>query len=287
MDLNQNKIKWNLIDGIFIGSQSIVAGKIPTFIEWDRSLSDLTRPTFYSHGDMFGDIKTPYEQSYGLLFESYGIVPNYYKQIKKFEDRFKYIFTYHPRLLSENPDKYKFIPAYGIWIGGTHDAGKIEITAKTKLLSIIASDKRWTPLQEWRQQCAQFIKRENLGDSYGKSVDNPVASTYEGLAPYMFSIVSENIAIDNYFTEKILNCFAVGTIPVYIGCRNINQFFNSDGIIYPPINCKSQEEFKTFLQILTPDLYESKKSAIIDNYNKCLEFEIVEDYLYKNYNAIL
>lgn len=48
---------------------------------------------------------------------------------------------------------------------------------------------------------------------------------------YMFSIIIENNSVDNYFTEKLLNCFAVGTVPIYLGCPNIGEFFNRNGII--------------------------------------------------------
>ena len=34
-----------------------------------------------------------------------------------------------------------------------------------------------------------------------------------------------------YFTEKLLDCFATGTIPVYLGAPDIGKVFNIDGII--------------------------------------------------------
>ena len=44
----------------------------------------------------------------------------------------------------------------------------------------------------------------------------------------MFSVCIENDVYDTYFTEKILDCFATGTIPIYKGTKNklVIQTFN-------------------------------------------------------------
>jgi hypothetical protein len=36
----------------------------------------------------------------------------------------------------------------------------------------------------------------------------------------------------NYITEKILNSYASGTIPIYWGCPNISDYINMDSILY-------------------------------------------------------
>jgi hypothetical protein len=46
-----------------------------------------------------------------------------------------------------------------------------------------------------------------------------------------FGIVIENVSHRNYFSEKILDCFLLRTIPVYWGCSNIGDFFDMDGIV--------------------------------------------------------
>ena len=46
-----------------------------------------------------------------------------------------------------------------------------------------------------------------------------------------FNIAIENSVHNNYFTEKVLDCFLTRTIPVYYGCPNIGNWFDIDGII--------------------------------------------------------
>lgn len=47
----------------------------------------------------------------------------------------------------------------------------------------------------------------------------------------MFHIVVENCGINDYFSEKIFDCFATMTVPIYLGCPNIGDYFDVRGII--------------------------------------------------------
>ena len=42
---------------------------------------------------------------------------------------------------------------------------------------------------------------------------------------YMFTIAIENTSHDHYFTEKIVNPFMYHTIPLYWGCKKIEEYF--------------------------------------------------------------
>lgn len=48
----------------------------------------------------------------------------------------------------------------------------------------------------------------------------------------MFNIAIENSTLTNYFTEKIIDCFYTHTIPIYIGCSNIGEYFDRRGILF-------------------------------------------------------
>jgi len=41
----------------------------------------------------------------------------------------------------------------------------------------------------------------------------------------------ENIQKDGYITEKIINAFYSGAIPIYWGATNVNEFFNKKAFI--------------------------------------------------------
>ena len=42
---------------------------------------------------------------------------------------------------------------------------------------------------------------------------------------YMFTIAIENTSHEHYFTEKIINPFFNNTIPIYWGCKKIEEYF--------------------------------------------------------------
>jgi hypothetical protein len=75
----------------------------------------------------------------------------------------------------------------------------------------------------------------------------------EGLEDYRFSFAIENCCYDYYFTEKLLDCFLTGTVPIYIGCERIGDIFNSDGIIFL--------DDKIDIAKFNKELYESKKRS--------------------------
>ncbi|MFZ2948079.1 MAG: hypothetical protein WA003_01220, partial [Desulfuromonadaceae bacterium] len=48
---------------------------------------------------------------------------------------------------------------------------------------------------------------------------------------FQYHIAIENVCQNNYFSEKIVDCFVTKTIPIYIGCKNIGNFFDERAII--------------------------------------------------------
>lgn len=60
---------------------------------------------------------------------------------------------------------------------------------------------------------------------------NPIENKITALQDYRFSIIIENEKIDNWFTEKIIDCLMTGTIPVYWGCPNIGDYFDTRGFV--------------------------------------------------------
>ena len=63
----------------------------------------------------------------------------------------------------------------------------------------------------------------------------------------------ENCIHDYYYTEKILDCFVTGNIPIFRGCKSIHKFFDTRGIIF----WNTLDELDEILNTLSPELYES------------------------------
>lgn len=50
--------------------------------------------------------------------------------------------------------------------------------------------------------------------------------------PYRFALVMENSKIDGYITEKIINAFLAGTVPIWYGTREVFRVFNHKAFVY-------------------------------------------------------
>jgi hypothetical protein len=134
---------------------------------------------------------------------------------------------------------------------------------------MISSNKAFTEGQQTRLNWMERFKDQV--DIYGRGI-NPIDNKEDGLCDYMFSVVIENGVYESYYTEKILDCFATGTIPVYLGSPDIGEHFNKDGII------DLSEEFD-----VSEEIYQSKLDAIVENLEKVKELEVLEDFIYINY----
>jgi hypothetical protein len=270
---------YNLIDGDFAHDLYSVAGQKSSFIKWDRKRTNPENPTFYTHGTITS-VNTPKEKSYAWIFESQAIQPDPYKRVVPIVDKFNLVFTHSSKLLN-NHSNTRWIPGGGIWVGGTYGKGEIAIKEKNKMCSIVSSNKDWCELHKLRLEIVENFKNHNNVDVFG--VIGGWKPVFESVENYRFSIVVENFQDELYFTEKILNCFATGTIPIYIGAKNISDKFNIDGII----QFNTIEELHPIINNLSEELYKSKKLAIEDNFNRCKQYRIIEDYIYKNYIEVV
>ena len=124
-------------------------------------------------------------------------------------------------------------------------------TRKNKKYDVFKNDKYLTSFGNKNYQ--QF-KDTNKIDFYGSGCDNPIDFKVDGLKNYRFSIVIENSIESDYFTEKLLDCFLTGTIPIYWGTKNIENYFDINGVIF--INDES--DLSSIINNLTDELYNSK-----------------------------
>lgn len=76
-------------------------------------------------------------------------------------------------------------------------------------------------------------KRVNSGGRYQNNIDLPngVLNKYEFQKKHKFSICFENSSHPGYITEKLVQGFAAGTIPIYWGARDVCKIFNEKAMV--------------------------------------------------------
>jgi hypothetical protein len=214
---------------------------------------------------------TKSDNNIGYLIESKTIIEGVYVDfILNWEnviDNFKYIFVQDSGLLKYHP-KIKWAPASFIWID------EPKIYPKSKLISMISSKKNMCP--EHTRRLAMVDRMSKIGgvDIYGQGF-RYIEKKEEGLCDYMFSIAMENARYPGNFTEKIMDCFATGTVPIYSGDPTIDRFFNPDGII------TLSDDFHP--SQVNEDLYYEKMDAIKENLEIVKQFSSIQDWIHEKY----
>lgn len=186
---------------------------------------------------------------------------------KKFHRYFGKILTWNPDLVDNKkyfdfkypqpiPDKQYCIP----------------FTQK-KMFTQISGNKKGIGdnelYSERRKVIDYFETNNNDFEFYGVGWEKENLKTYKGrtddkletLSKYKFSFTFENCSgLNGYVTEKIFDCFFAGTVPIYWGAEDIENYIPEECYIdYRKF--KSIEEVVDFCQKLTEEEYEKYRVA--------------------------
>ena len=113
----------------------------------------------------------------------------------------------------------------------------------------------------------------------------PEVGAREYLEHYKFSIVIENDIDEFWFTEKLLNCFATKTVPIYTGATRIVEIFNADGIIELPY---TDMITSTVINLRIDEEYEKRREAIEDNFKRVEPYKTPwKERFFRDYGELL
>ena len=234
---------------------------------------------FYTNSTIRQTMGNP-DKKYALFVETESIVPQDYLFFDRHPDlakEFNAVFTYSDKLLNKLPNA-KFVPfAAGIW--NAADIKDDMYKYKTKNVSMLCSHKRMCELHNYRYNLAHKLKREALADTFGTFDGGKYAELSEVLNPYRYTFCLENDVTPYYFSERLTSALAAQTIPIYLGATKIDKFFNTDGFII--INTES--DIEQVLKQCTPEEYERRLPAILDNYQRAKQYLNVWDFIYEEY----
>jgi hypothetical protein len=271
-------ISLNLIDTTFRHHPNCsVAGRSQTEIKWNREHFLPGAPTVVTDQSLLSSSLSQLGTNViAWTLESSAIQPKAIENLLALAANYQLVLTHNSQIL-EAHNNSRFVPGGGVWIGGSHAGGEVSINEKKILVSIISSKKMYTPLHRFRLAAA--LEARTFFPDVSVSIGSRRVISWELLKNHAFNVAIENYVDDHYFTEKILNCFATGTIPIYRGARNIDNYFNSDGII----TFNSLSELRKILAKLDFKEYEDRFAAIKDNFNRVKNYLTIEQYIYNNY----
>ena len=70
-------------------------------------------------------------------------------------------------------------------------------------------------------------------------------------------------------------------MPIYLGAPNIGDFYNLDGIVIMDKNANGEVTFNS--EILSDEYYNDHIDAVKDNYERVLQTQTAEDFMFLNY----
>ena len=160
-----------------------------------------------------------------IFFTGENVVPNF--------NYCDYAFGFHH---IEFEDRYMRLPLwrqYGKALNAVLSKTPMDVEAtKRKFCCMVISNIKQTDgfREEFFEKLSAY-KQVDSGGKYKNNVGGPVPDKIEFQKDYKFSFAFENVAARGYCTEKILESFAAGTIPIYYGDETAVQDFNPKAFI--------------------------------------------------------
>lgn len=168
---------------------------------------------------------------------------------------------------------------------------------KTKSCSFVSSNKQMCLGHSYRKVVYDYIKEETPNiDVYGSITGEDYFGKCDrcwerggvgwmdkrsAISDYKFSIVMENDFYSSYFTEKVTDCFASFTIPIYMGTPDLYRWFDTEGII----QVKSVDEMKECIKHYSDNnlwdvLYEEKRNYVLNNWKSVHNLRHPDDIIF-------
>lgn len=167
--------------------------------------------------------------------------------------RFFRVLSFYEGLCETLPNA-QFFPFGSTWVPQWRDLD----TTKTKMCSLIASAKRSLQGHQLRHEIVDWAKAKGVEMDVMGAGYRRFASKSDGLAPYRYSVVIENVRERHYFSEKLIDALLCKSVPIYWGCPNIAEYFDTSGMVI----CESAEDIHQALRDMSEADYNARLPAL-------------------------
>ena len=149
---------------------------------------------------------------------------------------------------------------------------------------MLASKQNWCPGHQLRHEVVKKLDPDIQVDLWGSAYKvYPYGAKLLTLAEYRYQIVIENSQMNNFFTDRIVDCFRAGTVPIFWGCPNIDKYFDINGIIY----FENIEELNAILPTLNAEDYAKRFESVKKNFELAKDWVSMDDRFARNLKKVL
>lgn len=276
-------MKIQLFDLNFVGQKN-VSPCIESSHAFARKTKDADFAIFTDNECFTKKVNSCELQKYAWLIEPPIVNGEMYINFPKISHKFSRVFSYN-KWLEKRVNNFSFIPHGGTWLREQD----IKIHPKHKLCSTILSKKEWNAGHRHRISIWNRLDKTRI-DSFGSICGNRIENKIQGLQDYMFSIAMENESVPflfdkdvHYFSEKILDCFLSGTIPIYLGNPHIiGNYFNKEGIL-----CfNDYEDLVRKMNYVSESFYYKKIEAVKENFSLAQKYIHPEELIIQELQSL-
>ena len=103
-------------------------------------------------------------------------------------------------------------------------------------------------------------KKVDMGGLYENNIGNRTKDKRKFLSSYKFSIAMENSNGDGYISEKIIDSFISGTIPIYYGDYMVDEYIKKEKINLIKLIDNDKEKYRNMLKenVIIDDKFSNK-----------------------------
>lgn len=209
-----------------------------------------------------------------------------------FTDQFGAVLTSQPQWALPHPNRLYQQPAlqwfYGVAANSEIPFSQLQesvATDKHEMVSIVGSSKQQThTLHALRFQFIAALRgRCNTLKVFGRE-DIPMDDKAEAVRPFRFHVAVENHYSKHHWTEKLADAYLGETVPVYVGCPNITDYFPEDS--YIELDITNPSAAAEIINGLTEEEYVRRRPAVLEAKRRVLFeynlFAVLSDYIEKN-----
>lgn len=281
-------IEVGLRDGLFTHAKGFGFGgdaldEEPYFLSWNR---EERLPVMVYTDTCLDQVEQQDWKSkkVALLIESPPFRTKHYHYAIENTRRFDHVLSFHKKLILEmNDHRWQWYPRGGTFVA-EDDWERSHAKHPEMVVSFLASDKSGATGHDFRHDV--FSAFGDAVDVFGPMAGGEITGKLEAVAPYLYTIVIEGERLRGGFSDHLLDCFALGTVPIYWQELDIDQYFDTRGML-------CFEDLDDLGRILSDivgveDFMIRKESDILDfNRMRALRYRCPEDWIVRNIPEVL
>ena len=186
------------------------------------------------------------------------------------QDEFDYIFTFDGKIISncKNSIVFEFGTKWVDYINYSYPNKNFSISTICGYKQIsknhLLRKKLWYKQEKITNPTDFYISQHGGVDNIKNN--KQLQESKLPLFDSMFHVCIENVSQDYYFSEKLIDCFLCKSMPIYVGCNNLESYFNVEGMFL----ANDINQLIDICNTLTENDYLSRLDIIEENYQKAI-----------------